>query len=115
MKNQIIDLSPKDLIGYRRLLKFTEKIFNKGFTDLSNKSFNNLGFMIKQVPSLLKLKSYQSDLSDSFNYISNEKLRRAFSMHPLLVGGNPFTTTSIYLDTISRKKMGYSLCYGWNR
>ena len=59
-------------------------------------NFNNLIFMMKQIPSLLKLKSYKSVYSLVSNYISNEKLRRVFSMHPLLVGGNPFSTTSIY-------------------
>jgi phytoene desaturase len=29
-------------------------------------------------------------------YLKNEKLRQAFSIQPLLVGGNPFSTTSIY-------------------
>jgi phytoene desaturase len=29
-------------------------------------------------------------------YIKNDKLRRVFSFQPLLVGGNPFNTTSIY-------------------
>jgi phytoene desaturase len=29
-------------------------------------------------------------------YIRNDKLRRVFSFQPLLVGGNPFNTTSIY-------------------
>ena len=29
-------------------------------------------------------------------YIKSEKLRRVFSFQPLLVGGNPFHTTSIY-------------------
>ena len=29
-------------------------------------------------------------------YFSNEKLRIAFSFHPLLIGGNPFSTTAYY-------------------
>ena len=29
-------------------------------------------------------------------YVKDERLRQVFSFHPLLVGGNPFTTTSIY-------------------
>ena len=71
--------------------------------------------MMKQIPALLKLKSYQSVYSLVSNYISNEKLRRVFSMHPLLVGGNPFSTTSIYtFNSILRKKMGYSLFNGRN-
>ena len=113
MKNQIRKLSEKDVEGFNELVNFTEKIFNKGFTDLSDKSFNNLGFMIKQVPSLLKLKSYQSVYQLVSSYISNEKLRRAFSMHPLLVGGNPFTTTSIYtLILYLEKKWGIHYAMG---
>ncbi len=113
MRNQINQLSKKDVKGFNELVDFTKKIFNKGFTDLSDKSFNNLGFMIKQVPSLLKLKSYQSVYKLVSNFISNEKLRRAFSMHPLLVGGNPFTTTSIYaLILYLEKKWGIHYAMG---
>ena len=71
--------------------------------------------MMKQLPSLLKLKSYKSVYSLVSSYIKNEKLRRMLSMHPLLVGGNPFTTTSIYgLILYLEKKMGYSLLNGWD-
>ena len=42
------------------MVNFTEKIFNKGFSDLSDKPFNNLGFMLKQIPALVSLKSYKS-------------------------------------------------------
>jgi len=96
MEEQVKKFSSKDFIGYKNLVNFTKKIFDKGFTDLSDRPFNNLIFMLKQVPALLKLKSYKSVYSLVSNYISNEKLRRVFSMHPLLVGGNPFSTTSIY-------------------
>ena len=96
MKNQIENFSKDDFIGYKKLLSFTEKIFNKGFTELSAKPFNEISFMIKQIPSLLKLRSYQSVYKLVSSFISNDKLRRVFSMHPLLVGGNTFTTTSIY-------------------
>ena len=68
---------------------------------------------MKQIPSLLKLKSYKSVYSLVSNYISNEKLRRVFSMHPLLVGGNPFTTTSIYtLILFLEKKWGIHYSMG---
>ena len=46
MKNQIRKLSEKDVEGFNELVNFTEKIFNKGFTDLSDKPFNNLYFML---------------------------------------------------------------------
>ena len=113
MEEQVKKFSSKDYVGYKKLVNFTEKIFDKGFTDLSDKPFNNLVFMLKQVPALLKLKSYKSVYSLVSNYISNEKLRRVFSMHPLLVGGNPFSTTSIYtLILYLEKKWGIHYSMG---
>ena len=113
MEKEIKKFSEKDYEGYNKLVKFTEKIFDKGFTDLSDKPFNNFSFMIKQIPALLNLKSYKSVYSLVSSYISNEKLRRVFSMHPLLVGGNPFTTTSIYaLILFLEKKWGIHYSMG---
>ncbi len=113
MEKEIKKFCEDDFNGYKSLVNFTEKIFNKGFTDLSDKPFNNLTFMIKQIPSLLSLKSYKSVYKLVSNYISNKKLRRVFSMHPLLVGGNPFTTTSIYtLILFLEKKWGIHYSMG---
>jgi phytoene desaturase len=113
MEEQVKKFSSKDYAGYKKLVNFTEKIFDKGFTDLSDRPFNNLVFMLKQVPALLKLKSYKSVYSLVSNYISSEKLRRVFSMHPLLVGGNPFSTTSIYtLILFLEKKWGIHYSMG---
>ena len=113
MENQIKKFSKDDVRGYKRLVNFTEKIFDKGFTELSTKPFSNIKFMLKQIPALLKLKSYQSVYKLVSSYISNEKLKRVFSMHPLLVGGNPFTTTSIYtLILFLEKKWGIHYSMG---
>ena len=113
MEKEIKKFSENDFQGYIKLVNFTEKIFNKGFTDLSDKPFNNFTFMIKQIPSLISLKSYKSVYKLVSDYISNEKLRRVFSMHPLLVGGNPFTTTSIYtLILFLEKKWGIHYSMG---
>ena len=113
MEKEIQKFSKNDISGYKKLVNFTQKIFDKGFTELSTKSFSNIRFMLKQIPALLKLKSYQSVYKLVSNYISNEKLRRVFSMHPLLVGGNPFTTTSIYtLILYLEKKWGIHYSMG---
>ncbi len=113
MEEEVKKFSDKDFQGYINLVNFTEKIFDKGFSDLADKPFNNFTFMLKQVPSLLKLKSYKSVYKLVSNYISDEKLRRVFSMHPLLVGGNPFTTTSIYtLILFLEKKWGIHYSMG---
>ena len=113
MKAQIEDLNKDDVVGYEKLVNFTKKIFDKGFTELADVSFDKPLIMMKQLPALLKLKSYKSVYSLVSSYIKNEKLRRILSMHPLLVGGNPFTTTSIYgLILYLEKKWGIHYSMG---
>ena len=113
MKEQIEKINKDDFIGYEKLVNFTKKIFDKGFTELSDVPFDKPLFMFKQIPSLLKLKSYKSVYSLVSSYIKDDKLRRLLSMHPLLVGGNPFTTTSIYgLILYLEKKWGIHYSMG---
>tara|TARA_B100000963_G_scaffold253983_1_gene222567 strand:+ start:920 stop:2380 length:1461 start_codon:yes stop_codon:yes gene_type:complete len=113
MKRQIEEISKEDVIGYEKLVNFTKKIFEKGFTELSDVPFDRPFVMMQQLPALLKLKSYKSVYSLVSSYIKNEKLRRILSMHPLLVGGNPFTTTSIYgLILYLEKKWGIHYSMG---
>ena len=88
--------SPEDARGYRKLLKISKDIFDVGFTKLADKPFTRFGAMMAQVPSLLKLRSYLTVSSLVARYIKHPLIRQAFSIHPLLVGGNPFSTTSIY-------------------
>ena len=113
MKKQIREINKDDVKGYEELVKFTKKIFDKGFTELADVPFDKPLVMMKQLPALLKLKSYKSVYSLVSSYIKNEKLRRMLSMHPLLVGGNPFTTTSIYgLILYLEKKWGIHYSMG---
>ena len=113
MKKQIKEINEEDVKGYEELVKFTKKIFDKGFTELADVPFDKPLVMMKQLPTLLKLKSYKSVYSLVSSYIKNEKLRRMLSMHPLLVGGNPFTTTSIYgLILYLEKKWGIHYSMG---
>jgi len=113
MKNQIENINKDDVKGYEKLLEFAKKIFDKGFVELSAVPFNKPLIMMNQLPSLLRLKSYKSVYSLVSSYIKNEKLRRILSMHPLLVGGNPFTTTSIYgLILYLEKKWGIHYSMG---
>tara|TARA_Y100000590_G_scaffold169850_1_gene194429 strand:- start:695 stop:2161 length:1467 start_codon:yes stop_codon:yes gene_type:complete len=113
MKNQIKKINLEDVKGYENLVHFTKKIFNKGYVELADVSFDKPISMIKHLPSLLSLKSYKSVYSLVSSFIKNEKLRRILSMHPLLVGGNPFTTTSIYgLILYLEKKWGIHYSMG---
>lgn len=93
---EIRAFAPEDVAGYRSLLAASEKIFDKGFTELADQPFDRWSTMLGVVPDLLRLGSYRSVHGLVKRHIKNSDLREAFSIHPLLVGGNPFDTTSIY-------------------
>lgn len=89
-------IEPADRDGYLRLLAHSKRIFDVGFTELSAQPFQHLGTMLAQIPRLLSLRSDKTVWQLVARYIKNPKLRQALSIQPLLVGGNPFDTTSIY-------------------
>jgi phytoene desaturase len=93
---EIVRIEPKDGDGYLRLLRQSKRIFDVGFTELSARSFHRFKTMLRQIPRLLSLRSYETVWQLVARHLVNKKLRRAFSIQPLLVGGNPFDTTSIY-------------------
>ncbi len=110
---RIEEISPEDAKGYLALLKQSEDIFNVGFTQLSDTPFHNIGKMFAQVPALLKLKCYRTVWQMVCAYLKHDKLRQAFSIQPLLVGGNPFATTSIYsLIHFLERKWGVHFAMG---
>ncbi len=95
MERQIAAISPGDVEGYRRFLRKTEDIFATGF-GLIDTPFLSVGSMLRVLPDLVRLRADKSVYSYVSQYIRDERLRQIFSFHSLLVGGNPFQSTSIY-------------------
>ncbi len=93
---EIERIEPKDKQGYLNLLAHSKRIFDIAFTQLSAKPFDRFTSMLVQIPNLIGLRSYKTVWQLVSHYLSHPKLRQAFSIQPLLVGGNPFDTTSIY-------------------
>ena len=93
---QIEKWNPADKDGYLKFIKTTKPIFQKGFVELADKPFLKIRDMIKVVPDLIKLRSHKNVYKYVSQFIKDDFLRQCFSFHPLLVGGNPFNTTSIY-------------------
>lgn len=93
---QIEKKSPEDVEGYKKFLKYSQEVFNEGYTKLVHVPFLNLWSMVKVAPQLIRLGAYRSVYSMVSKFIKDEHLRQAFSFHSLLVGGNPFTASSIY-------------------
>tara|TARA_B110000503_G_scaffold62179_2_gene98529 strand:+ start:460 stop:1986 length:1527 start_codon:yes stop_codon:yes gene_type:complete len=111
--SEIARFNEKDVEGYKALLRLSKSIFEVGFEQLSASPFTSFSTMLKQVPALLKLKSYHTVYGLVSRFIKDEHLRKVFSVHPLLVGGNPYTTTSIYtLIHYLERKWGVHFCMG---
>jgi phytoene desaturase len=90
-------INPQDVDGYRHLAQHAREIFDVGYTRLADQPFSDVACMLRVVPDMIRLQNYRSVYSLVSKYIKDEKLRQAFSFEPLLVGGNPFKITSIYL------------------
>jgi phytoene desaturase len=93
---EISRIHPPDAAGYLALLEQSRRIYDVGFTSLAAAPFHRFSFMLKQIPHLIRLGAYRSVWQMVARYVQHDKIRQAFSIQPLLVGGNPFDTTSIY-------------------
>lgn len=93
---QIARKRPADADGYRRFLRYSEALLEEGYLKLGAVPFLDFASMIRAAPQLLRLQSYRSVYGMVSRFIKDEQLRQAFSFHSLLIGGNPFTASSIY-------------------
>ncbi len=96
LERQIIELNADDLDGYRRYHAYSEEVYKEGYVKLGTVPFLNFKDMLQAAPNLMRLQSYKDVYTRVSDFIKDEKLRRAFSFHTLLVGGSPFETSSIY-------------------
>ncbi|MEZ5426447.1 MAG: phytoene desaturase [Pyrinomonadaceae bacterium] len=93
--DQIRKFNPADVAGYERFSKDLGEIYRVGF-ELIDRPFTSVWDMVRVIPQMIKLRSDRSVYRFASRYFEDERLRQAFSFHPLLIGGNPFTATSIY-------------------
>jgi phytoene desaturase len=96
LERQICAKSPADWAGYQKFLKYSQEVFHEGYEKLVHVPFLNLSSMAAVAPQLIRLEAYRSVYGMVAKHIRDPHLRQLFSFHSLLVGGNPFTTTSIY-------------------
>lgn len=93
---QIRRFNPDDVPGYLEFVGKSRAIFERAFIDLADKPFSSFADMVRVAPDLVKLRSHESVYRLVSRYIKDPTLRVVFSFHPLLVGGNPFQSSSIY-------------------
>lgn len=88
--------SPADAEGYRRFVDYSKRVFDKGYTELAGTPFLRFSDMMRVAPDLIRLRADRPVYQTVARYVRDEHVRQALSFHSLLVGGNPFETSSIY-------------------
>ncbi len=96
MKAEVAKFEPKDVDGFVRFNKASAEIYAVAFEELADKPFHSLTFTLRMLAGLIRLGGYRTVFNKVSDYFTNEKLKIVFSFHPLLIGGNPFTTTAYY-------------------
>jgi len=110
---EIRRFNPDDADGYLKLLEKSKRVYDVGFKELVHRPFTRVWDMVKQIPALLILKCYRSVSQMVNSHLKHPLIRQAFSIHPLLVGGNPFKTTAIYtLIHYLERRWGVFFCMG---
>ena len=113
MRAEVARFAPADVEGYEALMRASETIFKIGFEKLGDEPFSSWTDMARIVPAMVVLESYRTVYGLVSSYIRDPRLRVVFSFHPLLIGGNPFTTTSIYcLIAFLERKWGVHFAMG---
>ncbi len=96
MEAEIARRDPSDLEGYRRFAAYAKDVYATGYDELAHVPFLRFADMVRCAPDLIRLRADRSVYSTVSRYVRNDHVRQALSFHSLLVGGNPFETSSIY-------------------
>ncbi|WP_353094080.1 phytoene desaturase [Methylibium sp.] len=113
MRAEIARFSPDDVAGYERFLAASEAIYRVGFEQLGHVPFDSWTDMARVLPELLKLEGYRSVYALACKHVQDERLRVVLTFQSLLVGGNPFATTSIYcLIAFLERRFGVHFAMG---
>ncbi len=96
MRQEVARFNSEDVAGFERFMEKSAQIYKVAFEELADKPFHSLLFTARTLIELVRLGGYWPVYTTVSRFFSDPRLRIVFSFHPLLIGGNPFTTTSYY-------------------
>lgn len=113
MRGAVAQLAPGDVDGFDRFMRASEATYRIGFEQLGHANFESWRTMLRVLPDLVRLKGYRTVYGLVAHYVRDPRLREILSFHPLLVGGNPFATTSVYtLISFLERRWGVHFAMG---
>lgn len=98
MKEQMARFNAGDATRFDAFMEKVRPIFDAVIGDrLGSKPFDTLGTMLRFLPRMARMRAWLPVTTFVNRYFEDFRHRFIFSFHPLFVGGNPFSTPSIYL------------------
>ena len=96
MLAEVLRIDPSAGPGYEAFMAEADLCYRLGFEALGCKAFDRIGDLLKAVPSMARMKGWNSLHAMVARHIKHPKLRQAMSLQSLLIGGNPFSVTCVY-------------------
>jgi phytoene desaturase len=110
MVAEVERLSPRDVNGYKRFLKDSERRYVVGFEGMVAEPMHKAWSTIKVLPEFAKLRADRSILGLAKARVKDPRLQMALSFHPLFIGGDPMNVTSMYA-LVSHLEKEYGVHY----
>ena len=95
-RQEIARFAPADVEGYDRYMIASAENYRIGFEQLVDQPFTRLRDMVRVLPDMLRLRAYCSVHTLVSQYVRDPRIRMVLSFHPLLIGGNPYSASSVY-------------------
>jgi phytoene desaturase len=112
LRAEVRRFNETDVAGYERFSAAAQGVFDCAFP-LVDKPFTTVTDMVRVLPELVRLRADRSVAQLAQRHFQDERLRQVFSFHPLLIGGNPFKSSSIYaLIHVLEKRWGVWFAMG---
>ena len=96
MRAEIARISPADAGGYECFIEKADQCYHLGFQTLGTKPFHSVADLLKATPLIARMQGWRSLHGMVASHFKHPKLRAALSLQSLLIGGNPFSVTSVY-------------------
>ena len=93
---EIERISPRDVSGYDGFMKASKRRFELGWLQMADQYFGSFIALMKFVPKLIAVSAHRSVYSLAAKFFKHPHIRFVMSFHPLFLGGNPFTSTSVF-------------------
>jgi phytoene desaturase len=112
LRSEVRRFDENDVQGYDQFSAAAERVFDYAFP-LIDQPFGKVADMARVLPDLIRLRADRSVARLAERHFRDARLRQVFSFHPLLIGGNPFQSSSIYaLIHVLEKRWGVWFAMG---